>query len=116
MSKLMQAIATRQTGHRWSQMSSMPCVDIYDEIVPNRKIEIKDLLEYRCEVVIGGYFYAEDAEDLAYQQEKLRYKLVDSVYGEFREGLYELHKAISRGDRKEALKCFDEVFNQMFGR
>lgn len=112
MSKILKMVEAHQTGNRYSEIPQVQFTDTTSQVAYSYSNGL--IYEYDCELVIGGRVLAKDGQDLAYQLERLRIQLAHELYGEFKDTIVEMYKALQNRDITEALRLNDKLYTAMF--
>lgn len=114
MSKLIDAIEAHQTGKRFPKHTGP--LRYSDMIVIDAKaMELTPyLVEYRIEVRLGANVRWEPGRDNEPALRNMARMLENHVFGEFRDDIDKIHRALYQNDYDSAVACLEEMRKRMF--
>lgn len=117
MSKLSENLKAYNTGARYAKQPRMDSVSFKSD-----SYELSPyLMEYTLECNIGTKFYVESgvstaqaANEIKYVTGKAQRQILEEIFGEFRQDLYNLDLALYNQDYRKATALLDNVMKNMF--
>lgn len=112
MSKILKMVEAHQTGNRYAEIPQVEFTATTSQVPYSYSSGL--IYEYDCKLTLGGRVLAKDEQDLSYQLERLRIQLAHELYGEFKETIVDMYKALQSRDITEAMNLNDKLYTAMF--